>query len=260
MTWIRISTVVLLAVLAAPSVAQGGDCQLRNGPMTIFPSGTLKKVYALGKENYAAAISLYAACASVPVGTKIGVDDGGFFTSTVIVKEGWHLGCAGDLENEFIKCDFVASDEVSHGEWTADQESAYRQFLKEFDAGAACPRLFELRKKFRVPFQESPQEKEANTKLRSVGCLHMEATRKKQTEKDAAFTVQEYRMYRALIDTPMSISESKAIVQIAGRFRVSTARVEQAAKKVQRILVEKNWFSTPGAELRHASDWAGEER
>jgi hypothetical protein len=57
-----------------------------------------------GKENYVTAVRLYAACASVPSGTKLGMVKRGWFTSTVIVKEGRHLGCTGDLENEFIDC------------------------------------------------------------------------------------------------------------------------------------------------------------
>ena len=95
----------LMTVLLTPAIAWAAECRLRDGPMTIFRSGTLDKVHALGKENYPQSVLLYAACASVPTGTKLGMLNRGFFTSTVIVKEGHRLGCTGDLENEFIACD-----------------------------------------------------------------------------------------------------------------------------------------------------------
>jgi len=100
----RLGVIGILVVLLAPSLALA-ECRLKDGPMTIFRAGTLNKVYALGKENYATAVMLYGACSSLPTGTKLGMVSRGFFTSTVIVKEGHRLGCTGDLENEFIACD-----------------------------------------------------------------------------------------------------------------------------------------------------------
>jgi hypothetical protein len=106
MSLTKLGIVGLVVTLAAAPGMALADCRLKNdGPMTIFRSGTLDKVYALGKENYVRAVMLYAACASVPSGTKLGMVKRGWFTSsTVIVKEGRHLGCTGDLENEFIEC------------------------------------------------------------------------------------------------------------------------------------------------------------
>jgi hypothetical protein len=100
----KLGVVGLLLTLIAPSMALA-ECRLKDGPMTIFRTGTLKQVYALGKQNYSRAIMLYGACSSVPTGTKLGMVDRGFLTSTVIVKEGRHLGCTGDIENEFIACE-----------------------------------------------------------------------------------------------------------------------------------------------------------
>lgn len=59
---------------------------------------------ALGREGYAEAVMLYAACRSVPDGTRLAMLDKGWLSSTVEVRSGQHLGCIGDLPNEFIKC------------------------------------------------------------------------------------------------------------------------------------------------------------
>ena len=147
---------------------------------------------------------------------------------------------------------------LAQAEWTADQEAAYRRFHEAFDSGAGCSRLFDLRKQFRVPFQETTQEIEANAKLRSVGCLSADSKRKTQTQGDGGFTVKEYRIYRAVVDAPMSISESQAYTQAANRFKVSVPKVKKAVETVQRILAKNGWFATPDSEMRHASDWAGE--
>jgi len=43
-----------------------------------------------------------------------------------------------------------------------------------------------------------------------------------------SFTVMEYRLYRAVIDTPMSISESEAIPRIARDYNVTPQQVRDA--------------------------------
>ncbi len=87
------------------------------------------------------------------------------------------------------------------------------------------------------------------------------STTKKQKRasqpKRGNFTVKEYRIYRAVIDTPMSIPESVAYPRAARRFDVSPAQAREITEKVNRILGMNGWLGTPDNEIRHASDWPG---
>lgn len=69
------------------------------------------------------------------------------------------------------------------------------------------------------------------------------------------FTVKEYRIYRALIGAPMSVSEDAALESAARRYGVTVGEARGATDKVQRVLFQNNWFGSPEAEIRHASDW-----
>ena len=69
------------------------------------------------------------------------------------------------------------------------------------------------------------------------------------------YTVKEYRIYRELIDTPMSMSEERAIVDIGRRYRINANEVERIVKRVQRALSRNSWFGSAETEIRHASDW-----
>ena len=73
------------------------------------------------------------------------------------------------------------------------------------------------------------------------------------------FTVKEYRMCRAIIDTPMSVSEDEAFRRVAKRYGVSVAEARASVDKVQKILFQNGWMSAPASEIRHASDWNGEK-
>ena len=72
------------------------------------------------------------------------------------------------------------------------------------------------------------------------------------------FTVNEYRIYRAVIDTPMSVSESETLQRTAQRYGVSVQEAREVVDKVQKVLFQNGWMSTPATEIRHASDWNGE--
>ena len=73
------------------------------------------------------------------------------------------------------------------------------------------------------------------------------------------FTVNEYRIYRAIMSTPMSIPESEAF-EIAGkRCGVTAAQAEKMTKKVLRILTLNGWFGSPEFEIKHASDGQDEK-
>ena len=75
----------------------------------------------------------------------------------------------------------------------------------------------------------------------------------------AAFTVNEYRIYRAVISAPMSVSEPEALESAAKRYGVTAAQARKATYKVQEILSRNGWFGTPESEIRHASDWEGKK-
>jgi len=61
-------------------------------------------------------------------------------------------------------------------------------------------------------------------------------------------------MYRAIMDTPMSVPEDQAFEKVAKRYGVSVDEVDAATKKLQRILSQNNWFGRPESEIKHASD------
>ena len=74
------------------------------------------------------------------------------------------------------------------------------------------------------------------------------------------FTVREYRIYRALVDTPMSVSEEEAYRRIARDFNTTPKEAERITEKVQGILFRNGWLGTTAQEIRRASDWQGESR
>ncbi len=74
------------------------------------------------------------------------------------------------------------------------------------------------------------------------------------------FTVREYRIYRALIDTPMSVSEEVAYRRIARDFNTTPEEAQRITERVQGILFRNRWLGTPAQEIRRASDWEGESR
>ncbi len=77
--------------------------------------------------------------------------------------------------------------------------------------------------------------------------------------KTGSFTVKEYKIYRAIIDTPMTIPGAQALQNAAKRYSVTAAEANEAAKKVQNILFSNKWFASPEEEIRKASDWKGEK-
>ncbi|MEW5884359.1 MAG: hypothetical protein AB1725_09085 [Armatimonadota bacterium] len=74
------------------------------------------------------------------------------------------------------------------------------------------------------------------------------------------FTVLEYRVYRAVIDAPLSVSESEAVRRAAAAHGVTPTAAKEIADRVQRILFENNWFGSAESEIKHASDWRGQAR
>lgn len=133
------------------------------------------------------------------------------------------------------------------------------QFVREFEAGADCPRLFELRNEAKRGASVALQE-EMNTKLRSVQCFSSTSHRAAAGPPNtASFTVQEYRMYRELISTPSAVPEAEAREIIGRKYGVPPTAVHDAAERVLEALFRNNWFASPDAEIRHAADWKGEK-
>lgn len=73
------------------------------------------------------------------------------------------------------------------------------------------------------------------------------------------YTVKEYRIYRAVINTPMAIPEEEAIRNVAEQYSMSSDDVEKITQKVNEILGANQWFGAPEVEIRRASDWKGEK-
>lgn len=69
------------------------------------------------------------------------------------------------------------------------------------------------------------------------------------------FTVKEYNIYRAIMDTPMSVSEEKAFQNTSIKYGTTIEDAKKAFDKVQQILFRNNWYSSPKTEIKHASDW-----
>ena len=134
---------------------------------------------------------------------------------------------------------------------------ATTRFEREFEAGADCPRLIELRNDARQTASVAAQE-EMNTKLR-LQCFGSTSQRAASVPPNTGnFTVQQYRLYREIISTPLSVPEGEAIRNAARNHGVSPPIAQEAAKHVQEVLSSNNWFASPDAEIRHASDWNGE--
>ena len=137
---------------------------------------------------------------------------------------------------------------------------ARTQFVREFEAGADCPRLFELRNDAKRGASVALQE-EMNTKLRSVQCFSSTSHRAAAVPPNTgSFTVQEYRMYREIISTPSTVPEAEALESIGWKYGVPSTAVHDAAERVQEALLSNNWFASPDAEIRHAADWKGEKQ
>ena len=85
------------------------------------------------------------------------------------------------------------------------------------------------------------------------------ATEKPRSETTRSFTVKEYQAYRSIMDMPMSVSQEQAYVRVARCHGLTAAQVRDITRKVQEILLQNSWFGTPTAEVRHATDWSGQQ-
>lgn len=81
---------------------------------------------------------------------------------------------------------------------------------------------------------------------------------KPSKSKADSFTMKEYRIYRSIIDTPMSVPDSQVYENVARKFSVSAAEAKIISKKVMMLLSKYNWFGSPESEIAHATDWKGQ--
>lgn len=73
-----------------------------------------------------------------------------------------------------------------------------------------------------------------------------------------SYTIREYQMYRALIDTPMAVSEEEGIRRIAEANGITPVEAERIIRNVQTTIMSNGWAGFPKQEIRRASDWKGE--
>jgi len=145
----------------------------------------------------------------------------------------------------------------------------YSGFKQRLDAGASCAELFDIRNSLDP---KSPDKVRMNEELRGIGCYSSssvrssaassaEKTKSDNVQKTApvgAFTVNEYRMYGAVISVPLSASDQQALQNVSMRYKVPVEELRKMVNKVQKTLFYNEWFGTPESEIRHASDWRGE--
>ncbi|BCA55956.1 hypothetical protein W02_30960 [Nitrospira sp. KM1] len=134
------------------------------------------------------------------------------------------------------------------------------EFYIAFNEGADCPRLYELRKDAKQQGADNQQQQEINDKLRSVGCITEKSRRVEIGRPNTGnFTVTEYKIYREIVDLPISISEEQALDDVARKYKISVSEVRNKVNKVQSNLSKNGWMNgNPKDEIRYASDWAGE--
>jgi tRNA U54 and U55 pseudouridine synthase Pus10 len=145
----------------------------------------------------------------------------------------------------------------------------YSGFKARLDEGAGCAELFDIRNRLDP---KSPFVVRINEELRAIGCYSSGSVRSsaaslagktksgnvQNTQPVATFTVNEYKMYRAVINMPSSVSEQQALRNVLRQYKISAGELRRVINKVQKILFENKWFGIPESEIQHASDWKGE--
>ena len=87
----------------------------------------------------------------------------------------------------------------------------------------------------------------------------METTQAAATDASSgSFTVREYRIYKAVIDTPLSVSEADARQRVAEKNNITADEAARITTMVLKTLVGNGWLGFPAQEIRRASDWNGE--
>ncbi len=157
----------------------------------------------------------------------------------------------------------------------ADYSRSPRSFTARLEAGADCGELFAIRNA--IP-PSSPYIPAINRDLRAVGCLSTVSTRTDTPTQgvrpttptpslqpktpvlssEDTFTVREYRIYRMVVDTPLTVSDGEAFRRAAERHGATVVEARKIFDKVQGILSQNGWFGPPRREISRAVDWSGE--
>jgi hypothetical protein len=141
--------------------------------------------------------------------------------------------------------------------------SNFSEFMSELEAGASCEELFA--KRSLEP--SDPIIDQMGIELSFIGCYSSSSERGDLAEQPAnpeseesSFTVDEYRLYRSVIDTPLSVPEDRVMQNAAEEYGVTIQEANLIVEKVMLVLATKSWYGRPEAEIRRASDWQGETK
>lgn len=177
------------------------------------------------------------------------------------------LGCKGNSAGSNSQQSQNSNSQVqSSGPSSAMSYSGFKQRL---DAGANCAELFEIRNSLDP---KASVVVRMNEELREIGCYSSGSVRSstasaaEKTKSDevqkapptVTFTVNEYRMYRAVLNVPSSVPEQQALQNVAKQYKIPVEGLRRVVNKVQRSLFDNKWFGTPESEIRRATDWNGE--
>ena len=168
------------------------------------------------------------------------------------------VGCRGNA--------VVSNTQQSQSRSSQNQSMNYFGFKQRLDAGAGCAELFEIRNSLDPKASDVVR---MNEELRKIGCYSSSSGRsgtvsvaeKTKSEKNpatATFTVNEYKMYRAVLNVPSSVPEQQALQNVAKEYNISVEDLRKVVNRVQKTIFDNKWFGTPESEIQHASDWKGE--
>jgi hypothetical protein len=128
---------------------------------------------------------------------------------------------------------------------------------KRLDAGAGCAELFEIRNSLDPKASDVVR---MNKELREIGCYSGSSVRsispsaagKTQSDKNqatATFTVNEYKMYRAVLNLPSSGPEQQALQNVASTYKIPVEDLRKVVNKVQKSLFDNKWVGTAESEI-----------
>ena len=161
-----------------------------------------------------------------------------------------------------------ANPESEESSFTVDEYTSssqiFSEIMSELQAGASCEELFAKRNS---ADPSNPIIDQMNIELSFIGCYSSSSERRDLAEQPAnpeseesSFTVDEYRLYRSVIDTPLSVPEDQVMQNAAEEYGVTIQDANLIVEKVQLVLFTNGWFGRPEAEIRRASDWQGETK
>ena len=170
------------------------------------------------------------------------------------------VGCRG---NAVVSHSQQSQSPSSHDQSIGPSSSlAHVGFKQRLDAGAGCAELFEIRNSLDPKASDVVR---MNEELREIGCYSSSSVRsstvsvaeKTKSEKKpatATFTVNEYKMYRAVLDVPSTVREQQALQNVARQYEIPVEDLRKVVNKVQKSLFDNKWFGTPESEVQHASE------